>query len=88
MIDSAASNQLFSFKSFKAFGIALTIFSTGNFDIMSPVENDKTCLSFISRCFAKDLQTVFASSIPCWPIPAFAQPLLMTSALILSPCAR
>src|SRR6185369_5150175 len=80
MIASAADNQFAGLISATAWGTAAAIRSAGSASMITPVENGSTCSGLHFSSFATASQTFAARLRPSTPVPAFAFPVLTTSA--------
>ena len=88
MIAWAASNQLSGRMFATAPGRLAATFATGNGSMITPVEKGKIWLSLQPSRPASAAQLVRASFKPCWPLPAFALPVLTSNARIPSGSKR
>ena len=62
--------------------LPLSILSIGSGSMITPVENGRTCADEHPRSVARRAQVLRAALTPSLPVPAFAHPVLTTSALI------
>src|SRR5690606_25524059 len=80
MIASAASSQSLDPRPDTAAPIPGSSRSIGRCSRITPVENGRTCSAVQPTSLATSSQLRRAFAIPCSPVPAFAQPVLTTSA--------
>ena len=80
MIARAAASQPASASAARQAGSVVTILSTGNGSMMTPVEKGSTCSGAQSSSAATAAQLARASASPRAPVPALALPALITSA--------
>ena len=88
MIASAASSQWPGCSLSIAAGSPAISRSTGRGSMITPVENGRTWAGSKPRSFASASHVVRAASRPASPVPAFALPVLTTSARTPAPAAR